>query len=208
MEKSRVIQNGASREMVMREINIHRRLVHENIVRLYSYYEDDTHFYLIMDYVNKGTLYQMIKINNGLEEHLAFRYFIQVVCAVSFLHENNLIHRDLKPENLLLDETDCIKLCDFGWCVELKVGNRVTFCGTFEYMAPELIKELPYNHAVDVWSLGVLLYELIHGYSPFRSKDNSESEDYSQIFRNILKNNLFIDKKISNECSDLIKSKN
>ena len=189
----------------MREINIHCKLLHENIVRLYSNHEDDTHFYLIMEYVSKGTLYQMIKINNGLEEKQAFKYFIQVVAAVNFLHENNLIHRDLKPENLLLDENDCVKLCDFGWCVELNIGNRVTFCGTFEYMAPELIKELPYNHAIDVWSLGVLLYELIHGYSPFRAQEGHCNEDYTQIFKNILRNNLKVEKKISDDCSDLIK---
>jgi serine/threonine protein kinase len=112
----------------------------------------------------------------------------------------------LKPENILVEENDEIKLCDFGWCVELKVGNRVTFCGTFEYMAPELVKELPYDHAVDVWSLGVLLYELTHGYSPFRADDRL-CDEYTQIFKNILKNNLRIKKDLSSECADLIKSK-
>jgi serine/threonine protein kinase len=206
MEKQRVNENGGSTELITREINIHRRLIHENIVRLYSHYEDETHYYLIMDYVSKGTIYQVIKLNNGLEEKKAFWYFIQVVTAVNFLHENNLIHRDLKPENILIDENDCVKLCDFGWCVEIKGGNRETFCGTFEYMAPELIKELPYNYAVDVWSLGILLYELLHGYSPFRADDSYNNEEYTQIFKNILKGNLQIDKKISKECADLIRS--
>jgi serine/threonine protein kinase len=206
LEKSRVIENGATIDMIMREINIHRRLIHENIVRLHSFHEDNLYFYLIMDYISKGTLYERIKMNNELSESQAFKYFIQVVSAVYFLHENNLIHRDLKPENLLIDDNNTVKLCDFGWCVEVKIGNRVTFCGTFEYMAPELIKELPYNHAVDVWSLGVLLYEMVHGYSPFRTVENSNQE-YTEIFKNILKNNFFIDKKISPELTDLIKSK-
>jgi serine/threonine protein kinase len=209
MEKTRVVENGGSREMIQREISIHRRLQHENIVNLHSSYEDETHFYMVMDYVNKGNLYQIIKMSHGLDEKRAFKYFIQVVAAVHFLHENNLIHRDLKPENLLIDNNSVVKLCDFGWCVELKVGNRETFCGTFEYMAPELVKELPYDHGVDVWSLGVLLYELIHGYSPFRANNdlNIENDDYTQIFKNILKHKLTIDKSVSEDCIDLIKSK-
>jgi serine/threonine protein kinase len=207
VDKSKLIENGGTRDILLREVNIHRRLIHDNIVRLYSYHEDNSNFYLIMDYVSKGTLYHKIKLNNGLDEITAFKYFIQVVTAVNFLHENNLIHRDLKPENILVDDYDNIKLCDFGWCVELKIGNRVTFCGTFEYMAPEQIKELPYNHAVDVWSLGVLLYELTHGYSPFKADDDALGDEYTQIFKNILKNNLTIAADISEECADLIKSK-
>ena len=103
-----------------------------------------------------------------MDEKTAFKYFIHTASAVLFLHENNLVHRDLKPENLLVDENNNVKLCDFGWCVELSMGNRITFCGTYEYMAPEIIKEKPYNQGIDVWSLGILLYELVHCFSPFR----------------------------------------
>lgn len=203
MNIDKVIKNGGSRELILREITIHRRLVHHNIVRLYSHYEDETNFYLIMDYVNKGTLYQIIKLNNGLDEETAYKYFHQVVKAVSFLHENNLIHRDIKPENILISDKGEVKLCDFGWCIDIKISNRVTFCGTFEYMAPEVFKELPYNQGVDVWSLGVLLYELIHGYSPFKGGANEEPRF---IFENIIKRSLTIDDKVSSDCSDLIKS--
>jgi len=121
-----------------------------------------------MEYANSGSLFSLIKKRKNFDEKKAFHYFIQTAGAVLFLHENNLVHRDLKPENILVDENNNIKLCDFGWCVEMSMGNRVTFCGTYEYMAPEIIKEKPYNQGIDVWSLGILLYELIHGYSPFR----------------------------------------
>jgi serine/threonine protein kinase len=84
MEKTRVVENGGSREMIQREISIHRRLQHENIVNLHSSYEDETHFYMVMDYVNKGNLYQIIKMSHGLDEKRAFKYFIQVVAAVHF----------------------------------------------------------------------------------------------------------------------------
>ena len=151
----------------MHEISIHLKLLHENIARLYSYYEDESAFYLIMEYAEKGTLFNLIQNSKGLSEEKAFKYFIQVANAIYYLHSNNLMHRDLKPENCLIDNYDNIKLCDFGWTVECN-NKRVTFCGTYEYMAPEIIKELPYTNMIDVWSLGVLLYELIHSYSPFR----------------------------------------
>ena len=103
-----------------------------------------------------------------MDEKTAFGYFIQTVSAIQFLHSLDLVHRDLKPENLLIDECNNVKLCDFGWCVKLDDQPRNTFCGTYEYMAPEVVKEDPYSKAIDVWSLGVLLYEILHGYSPFR----------------------------------------
>jgi serine/threonine protein kinase len=160
-----------------------------------------------MDYVNGGTLFNLIKKSKGLDEKIAFKYFINASAAINFLHENNMVHRDVKPENLLLDENGVVKLCDFGWCVELDVGARSTFCGTYEYMAPEIINESPYNNSIDVWSLGVLLYELLHGYSPFRAKNNPFSEDnYMEIFRNIVKYNFQIEKEISEPCADLLKS--
>ena len=161
-----------------------------------------------MDYATNHTVFGLIKKKNGMPENEAFKYFIETASAVNFLHENNLVHRDLKPENLLIDENGCVKLCDFGWCVELAVGNRSTFCGTYEYMAPEIINESPYDNGIDVWSLGILLYELIHGYSPFRAKSTkAKDREYIEIFKNIVNFDFKIDKEVSESCSDLITSK-
>jgi serine/threonine protein kinase len=208
IKKKKLIETGANMEIIQREILVHQRIRHENIVQLYSSYEDEKNVYLIMEYSDKGTLFNFISDSQGCDEKKAFHYFIQVASAVYFLHENNLIHRDIKPENLLIDKHDNIKLCDFGWCVDMSKGSRITFCGTYEYMAPEIIQEMPYNKSIDVWSLGILLYELIHGYSPFRAQsEHGEEEEYHEIFKNIIKYNFQIDKDISKYCSDLITSK-
>jgi serine/threonine protein kinase len=208
MQKSKIDEAGASRDIIVREINIHSRLNHDNIVKLYSYEEDQESYYLILEHINAGTVFTMLKKHKGgLDEPSAFRYFIQAAAAIQFLHEHGLVHRDIKPENLLITEEGVVKLCDFGWCVETAMGNRQTFCGTYEYMAPEVIKEKPYNQSIDVWSLGILLYELLHGYSPFRAKNGSEEdEEYAEIFRNIVKYNFTIDKPLSESCCDLLTS--
>jgi len=208
MNKSRILNTGATLEIIRREIDIHCRLIHENIIRLFSYYEDAISFYLLMEYANSGSLFKRIRKNKGLDEKTAFKYFIQTAAAIYFVHENNLIHRDIKPENLLLDENDNIKLCDFGWCIELEIGNRNTVCGTPEYMAPEIIREMPYDKSIDIWSLGVLLYELLHGYSPFRACEGNGGQDNTQVMRNILKHDFRIEiNELSRSCSDLISSK-
>lgn len=172
LDRERIANIGISNEMIYREIDIHLKLVHPNIARLYSYHEDPEAIYLILEYMDNGTLYNLIQKNRGMSEKDAFKYFHQVAGAFHFLHENNLIHRDLKPENCLVDSDHNVKICDFGWTVELSQGTRATFCGTYEYMAPEIVKEMPYNESIDVWSLGVLLYELIHSFSPFRVRIN------------------------------------
>ena len=206
MEKNKIEESGASLDIIYREISIHRRINHENIVKLFGHFEEKQFFYLIMEYINGGSLFSFIKKTKGVDEKKAFKYFIQACAAVNFLHENNLIHRDLKPENLLIDNEGNLKLCDFGWCVDVTTGNRVTFCGTYEYMAPEIVKEEAYNLGIDVWSLGILLYELTHGYSPFRAQEDNY-DDYNEIFKNIIKYKFKIEKDISKNCIDLITSK-
>ncbi len=204
--KEKILLAGAEYEIINREVDIHSRLIHDNIIQLLSFLEDEKHFYIILDYCNFGTVFNIIKKSKGgLPECEAFRYFIQTANVVHFLHNCNLIHRDIKPENLLLDKNNNIKLCDFGWCVEASKGDRQTFCGTYEYMAPEVISEKPYGQSIDIWSLGVLLYELLHGYSPFRAKKGG-ADEYKQIFRNIIKYDFRIDRDLDEECRDLLYS--
>ena len=207
ISKEKIRENDAE-SLIMNEIEIHPKLTHENIIKLYNYWESDTSYYLILEYASKGSLFELIKSTNnkGVSEKEAFKYFIQTASAVHFLHDNKVVHRDIKPENILLDESYKVKLCDFGWCVELTCGNRNSFCGTYEYMSPEMVSESPYNFSVDIWAIGVLLYELLHGYPPFRSKSNDD-DYYKELFSNISKKSLKVDKEISENCHDLLNSK-
>lgn len=158
-----------SLNIIKEEISIHLKLNHENIVKLFSFSETTDFFYLIMEYAVKGSLYSKIKSNKGIEENECREYFIQVIQAISHLHSQGLAHRDIKPENLLIDANNKIKVCDFGGAVKIEEGEeRSTFFGTYEYMAPEVIEGNQYNCSVDIWALGILLYECLHGYSPFR----------------------------------------
>ena len=202
--KKKVLESGAKLEIIKREMAIHITLTHKNIVKLYSTSEDKNYFYLVMEYVPNGTLFSLIQKFHGLPEKESFKYFIQVAAAVQFLHSIGLAHRDIKPENILLDEDRNVKLCDFGWCVDVSKGERMTFCGTYEYMAPEIVDEKYYDYSIDVWSLGVLLYEMIHGFSPFRPNKKNTKDPMKEIFDNIRHKNYTIQKNISEECRDLI----
>lgn len=195
------LKNMIDYSIIHREFNIHIMLSHENICKLYAYREDDENFYMIMEYESNGNLFSEIqKHKKGLNEDKAYEYFIQICNAILFLHSHGIIHRDIKPENCLLDMNKNIKLCDFGWTTRVSSQLRTTFCGTFEYMAPEIIQEHPYSKSVDIWSLGILLYEMLHGYSPFRGNGNAK-----EIMKNILKGKFqFKKESLSNEVQSLI----
>ena len=203
MEKKSLSAKLDSFEGIYKEIYIQSRIDHPNILPILYVNETPSDFDLVLEYASGGSLFHYIRRKKFLNEPLAFSLFIQVINAIYFLHKNNFIHRDIKPENILLFDNNIIKLCDFGWCVRLEEGQqRGTFCGTTEYMSPELVNHEEYSKEIDVWSLGILLYEMVHGYSPFRpDKPNFNAKD---VIENIRLHKLKFNKHISEECKQLI----
>ncbi|KZV98776.1 kinase-like protein [Exidia glandulosa HHB12029] len=150
-----------------REIEIQQNLRHPNIVRLYGFFYDSRRVFLMLEFAGNGELYKHLRKAGKFPEPRAAKYVAQVAAALDYLHVKHVIHRDLKPENLLLDVDDNIKLADFGWSVHAPSDLRKTFCGTLDYLPPEMCLGQPYNSKVDNWTLGVLMYELMIGYPPF-----------------------------------------
>ena len=123
---------------IQKEIDLHKSLSHQNIIKLYDSFEDETHSFLILEYAEKGDLFEYLR-KQKLEKDQLLKFFYQATLAINYLHEKKILHRDLKPENLLLDRDLNVKICDFGWSVEYEEGaKRQTLCGTYEYMAPEV----------------------------------------------------------------------
>ncbi|CDW86401.1 protein kinase domain containing protein [Stylonychia lemnae] len=199
------LANKKIKATLMREVEIHKKLQHENIIRLYTSVEDDKFIYLILEYAAKGNLFYLIRNRKFLSEDEAFYFFIQCISGLYFLHKNGMIHRDLKPENLLINDENILKICDFGWCVQASdQQQRNTFCGTLEYMPPEMLENQPHNHTLDIWCMGILLYELVHGNAPFSGQNprdmidqikarkikwkSSCSKDYKDLVEKLLQN--------------------
>lgn len=153
--------------------------------------------YLVLEYAANGNLFSYSRKRKKLDETEVRKLFLQVCEAIEYMHKKGLLHRDLKPENILLDESNNVKLCDFGWSAQ-KSKTRMTFCGTYEYMAPEIFAHKRYNEKIDIWSLGILLYELLHGYSPYRG------DSAIHIYKNILKNECKFKSGIDDSAKDLI----
>lgn len=187
---------------IKNEIEIHHRLRHPNILRLFGYFYDDRSVYVVLEYAPFGNLYQKIKREKSLEENLARKILRQLINALIFMRDRNIIHRDIKPENILLMDTEGnIKLSDFGWAAKALNSNRLTFCGTADYVAPELVHNVPYDYKIDLWACGVLLYEMLMGNAPFSGKDDHET------FQKIADYDFNTDKKyesLSEDAKDLI----
>ena len=169
-------------EQINREIEIMYKLNHPHVMRLINHFEDDEKFYLIMPYASKGQLYSLLRRQVRFDQRTAAQYMREVLEAVRYIHSFSpkIIHRDIKPENLLLDDNYRVLLSDFGWSNFLDENEyRKTFCGTPEYLSPEMAKKEGHNEMVDIWALGVLLFEFLAGYAPFTG--SCPKELYSNI---------------------------
>ena len=160
-----------------REIEIMYILNNPHCLRLKNHFEDDNNFYLVMPLASKGQLYRVLKKFRKFDERTAAQILRETISALQYLHSFKppIIHRDIKPENLLLNEGGRVLLADYGWSNFNMEGDvRKTFCGTPEYIAPEMLMKKGHDTRVDIWSIGILMFELLSGYSPFVAKTNQE----------------------------------
>ena len=183
------------------EIELHEKLDHPNIIKYIGSFQNQNMVYIQLEQAKNGCLFYYINSQRGIPELLALRYFYQCCSAVKYLHSKRIIHRDIKPENLLLDENFDIKLCDFGWSCSLadELETRMSICGTYEYMAPEIVFRTPYSYKVDIWCLGILLYEMLHGTPPFKA------QTVDQIKEELSTKNIHIHSHLTRYTVDLLK---
>jgi aurora kinase len=159
------------RNQITREIAIQTFLHHPNIVAIYGFSHDEENVYLLLEPCLGGNLYDKITKEDPSEKEVATS--VREACfALDFMHENDIIHRDIKPENILLHEGTA-KVCDFGWAVHSPL-LRNTQCGTPIYLSPEVVGSELYDTKVDVWSIGILTYELLYKKIPFEIKSLSD----------------------------------
>ena len=175
-------ENKLQKEMFAREVEIMYRINHPNIVKLYSHFEDETYCYLVMEYIKKGNLYTHVQSlpNKILDHQSVAKLVADLASALFYLHNLNpsIIHRDIKPENCLIGDNGQLKLGDFGgsnYYFENKA--RFTTCGTRPYHSPEMILKKGYDTRVDIWAIGVLIFELVCGYPPFHSNQYSMEDN-------------------------------
>jgi len=156
------------------EVEIQARLKHPRVLRLYGYFHDEKRVYLVTELAPNGELFKLLQKEKRFDEPQVARWISQIADALAFLHRYHVVHRDIKPENILLDADNNAKVADFGWST-VTAHKRSTFCGTLDYLAPEMLGE-SYDHRVDIWSLGVLMFELLVGKAPFDAPETEETQ--------------------------------
>jgi serine/threonine protein kinase len=182
--KEQLKREGVEHQL-RREIEIQSHLRHPNILRLYGYFYDQKRVYLILEYASQGELYKILSKVTKFQEDQTAIYIAALAEALDYLHTKHVIHRDIKPENLLLDSTGEIKIADFGWSVHAPNNRRKTLCGTLDYLPPEMVEGKEHDHAVDLWTLGVLCYEFLVGQPPFLATEPQDT--YKRIVKIDLK---------------------
>jgi len=194
------LQKCHMEHQLRREIEIQSHLRHPNVLRMYGYFFDETRVYLILEFAANGEMYKFLKRQpaNRFSETMTANYMAQLADALMYCHARKVIHRDIKPENLLLGFHGEIKIADFGWSVHAPSSRRTTMCGTLDYLAPEMVEGRSHDERVDLWTLGILCYELLVGQPPF------EEEKTDTTYRRICRVDLRFPAHVSAPARDLI----
>ncbi|CAG8460003.1 3010_t:CDS:2 [Paraglomus occultum] len=180
------------------EKHILEQVNHPFLVNLWGTFQDTANLYMVMDYVAGGELFSVLRKSQRFPDYVAKFYAAEVLLAFEYLHSKDIIYRDLKPENLLLDRDGHIKITDFGFAKYVP-DITWTLCGTPDYLAPEIIQSKGYGKAVDWYSLGVLIFEMLAGYPPFYD------EDHMRLYEKILAGRIKYPSSFESNAKDLLK---
>lgn len=175
------------------EINLMKNLNNSNILKLYEVIRTRKNLYLVLEYCEQGDLMKYIKTKNNNFDYI---YIFQIILGLKYLYNKSILHRDIKPQNILIDN-NIIKICDFGFARDLKNNDLLnTFCGSPLYMAPEILKLGEYTDKSDIWSLGVIIYEILFKEHPYPCKNQQELINNIKNNENLIINIEWIDEDL------------
>jgi serine/threonine protein kinase len=198
MSKALLAEDG-NIQQILAERDILLRNQHPFLVAAHFTFQTDSKIFLLLDYVPGGELFQRLREERRFTEDRARLIAAELLLAIGHLHKAGFVYRDLKPENILFDENGHVKLTDFGYAKNLQGADRTsTFCGTADYLAPEVLLSTPYTKAVDWWSLGCVIYEMLVGVSPFYNAN------LKRMYRAILNDEVRFPATLSATAKDLI----
>ena len=201
LKKASIVRNQKDTAHTKAERNILEEVKHPFIVDLKFAFQTGGKLYLILEYLSGGELFMRLEKEGILMEDSACFYLAEITMALGHLHSMGIIYRDLKPENILLDMKGHIKLTDFGLCKESIHEGSIThtFCGTIEYMAPEVLTRSGHNKAVDWWSLGALMFDMLNGAPPFTADNRKKT------IEKVLRGKLTLPQYLTSDAKDLLK---
>uniref|UniRef100_A0A673Y3Y7 Si:ch211-195b13.1 n=1 Tax=Salmo trutta TaxID=8032 RepID=A0A673Y3Y7_SALTR len=196
----KIIGKGSFGKVLKLQYVLMKNIKHPFLVGLHFSFQTTDKLYFVLDYVNGGELFYHLQRERVFLEPRARFYAAEIASALGYLHSLHIVYRDLKPENILLASTGHIVLTDFGLCKEglAPTGTTTTFCGTPEYLAPEVLQKQAYDRTVDWWCLGSVLYEMLYGLPPFYSRNTAE------MYNNILNKPLILKPNVSNSGRELL----
>lgn len=169
-------------KMIYNEIFALQSIKSSKIVKMVDFLQEAHFVYIVLEFLDGGSLFSHLNSSNPTSAHLAFHFFRETLLALRDIHDAGFIFRDLKPENILLTSKNELKICDFGWsCLKTDGANSSDPAGTLVYMAPEMVRSEPQDEKADVWGLGVLLYELLFRREPYPAKNEQQLLKMIQI---------------------------